>query len=132
MHSPRAQHLRRVGLPMLAVALVAAAALVAVARAAENNGYVVHTIVSNVPNAADHLDPTLQNGWGLDSGPTSPWWVADNGTDRSTLYTAGGTINPLVVTVDGDPTGLVFNTGAKTVKGPVPARVCQSRGRSNS
>ena len=72
MHSPRAQHLRRVGLPMLAVALVAAAALVAVARAAENNGYVVHTIVSNVPNAADHLDPTLQNGWGLDSGPTTP------------------------------------------------------------
>ena len=126
MHSPRARHRLRIGLPALAVAVVAAAALVAVATAADDNSYVVHNIVSNVPMAADKTDPNLVNGWGLDSGPTSPWWVADNGTDRSTLYTAGGTINPLVVTVDGGPTGLVFNSGATTsffvTKGTVSRR----------
>jgi len=110
MHSPRT----RIGLPVLAVAILAAAALVAVAPAAEDNAYVVHNIISNVPGAADHPDANLENGWGLDAGPTSPWWVADNGTDRSTLYTAGGTIVPLVVTVDGGPTGLVFNSGLAT------------------
>jgi uncharacterized protein (TIGR03118 family) len=114
MHSPRAPHRLRIGLPALAVAVVAAAALVAVAPAAEDNSYVVHNIVSNIPGVADQTDANLENGWGLDSGPTTPWWVADNGTDRSTLYTAGGAILPLVVTVDGGPTGLVFNSGAAT------------------
>jgi len=111
---------------VLAVAILAAAALVAVAPAAEDNAYVVHHIVSNVSGAADHQDANLVNGWGLDAGPTTPWWVADNGTDRSTLYTAGGTIVPLVVTVDGGPTGLVFNSGASTsffvTKGAVSRR----------
>src|SRR5581483_4282704 len=50
-------------------------------------------------------------------GPTSPVWVADNGTGVSTLYTGAGSIVPLVVTVPGPagaegpsaPTGIVFN-----------------------
>jgi uncharacterized protein (TIGR03118 family) len=101
-------------LGLLAVAVLVAAAFAARSTAAEENAYTVHEIVSNVPGAADTLDPNLQNGWGLDAGPTTPWWVADNGTDKSTLYTAGGTVVPLVVTVPGGPTGLVFNTGAST------------------
>jgi uncharacterized protein (TIGR03118 family) len=112
----RRRHLNRARAAPLAVAvaLVAAVVLAAGSSAAEDNAYVVHAIVSNVAGAADHQDSNLVNGWGLDAGPTSPWWVADNGTDRSTLYTAGGTIVPLVVTVDGGPTGLVFNSGAST------------------
>ena len=31
-------------------------------------------------------DPSLVNAWGLAFGPTTPAWVADNGTDVSTLY----------------------------------------------
>jgi uncharacterized protein (TIGR03118 family) len=39
--------------------------------------------------------------------------VADNGTDKSTLYNGNtGAIVPLVVQVDGGPTGIVFNSGA--------------------
>jgi uncharacterized protein (TIGR03118 family) len=107
----RRPHLNQARAAALAVAVLAAVVLAAGSSAAEDNAYVVHRIISNVPGAADHQDPNLVNGWGLDAGPTSPWWVADNGTDRSTLYTAGGTINPLVVTVGGGPTGLVFNSG---------------------
>ena len=53
---------------------------------AARGGYQVHNLVSNLPGVADHVDPNLVNAWGLAAGPTSPWWVADNGTDLSTLY----------------------------------------------
>jgi len=42
----------------------------------------------------------------------TPWWVADNQTDLSTLYNASGTPLPLVVNVPGAPTGLVFHRDA--------------------
>jgi uncharacterized protein (TIGR03118 family) len=69
-----------------------------------------------VPGRALHTDSDLVNGWGIVAGPTTPWWVADNGTHRSTLYTgAGDKITAVVVDVAGadsqpaDPTGIVFN-----------------------
>ncbi|MDA0167448.1 TIGR03118 family protein, partial [Solirubrobacter ginsenosidimutans] len=58
---------------------------------------------------ADNVDPNLVNAWGLAAGPTSPWWVSDNGSDRSTLYNPAGTPLRLVVSVPGAPTGTVFN-----------------------
>lgn len=57
-------------------------------------------------------DADLVNPWGLTSSPTSPWWVADNGTGLSTLYTADGTkVTGIVAQVGGKPTGAVFNIG---------------------
>ncbi len=67
--------------------------------------------------------PNLVNSWGLVHSPTSPWWVADNGNDVSTLYNGNGTpvnplggSSPLVVNIPapgggpgGTPTGIVFN-----------------------
>src|SRR5437867_68799 len=78
------------------------------ASAASDNSYSVHPLTSNVTGAAAHLDPNLENGWGLTAGPTTPWWVSDNGTDKSTLYTADGTPQSRVVNVPGGPTGAVF------------------------
>jgi uncharacterized protein (TIGR03118 family) len=78
------------------------------ASAASDNSYSVHALTSNVPGAAAHLDPNLENGWGLTAGPTTPWWVSDNGTDKSTLYRADGTPQALVVNVPTRPTGTVF------------------------
>src|SRR6266699_6492770 len=93
-----------------AVTILTAAALVAPASAAENS-YTVTNLVSDVPGRAAHLDPTLVNAWGLTSLPTSPWWVADNGTNVSTLYRADGTKVPLTVQVPNAPTGAVSNAG---------------------
>lgn len=74
------------------------------------NKYVVTNLVSDTTSVpALFTDPNLVNGWGLAAGPTTPWWVADNGTDKSTLYDASGTIVPRVFSVPGGPTGLVFN-----------------------
>ena len=100
-----------------ALALVASLGLliaVAVPAAARNinaqNLYTVHNLQSDVPGAAAATDPDLVNGWGLVASPTSPWWVADEGTSKSTLYNGNtGAKLGLVVTVPGGPTGTVFN-----------------------
>ena len=75
-------------------------------------------LVADTPGAAELTDPNLVNAWGLAFGPTTPAWVADNGTDVSTLYrgatdmTPAPSIVPLVVSIpQGAPTGAVFNGG---------------------
>jgi hypothetical protein len=94
------------GLAIAAGVLVAALPI----RAAEDNAYSVHALVSDVSGAAPTTDPNLVNPWGLTASSSSPWWVANNGTDTSTLYNGNtGAIVPLVVQVDGGPTGIVFN-----------------------
>ena len=106
----------RVSILVVALVLaVFAASALAATSATTDNAFVVHNLVSDVPGVADHTDPNLVNAWGLDALPTSPWWVADNGTDYSTLYQADGTPVSLVVQVPAAPTGLVANPGASFV-----------------
>src|SRR3989442_15287539 len=100
----------------LAVAVLAASALVGATAAAEENAYVVHNLVSDVPGLADRVDPNLVNAWGLTALATSPWWVADNGTSVSTLYRADGSQVPLVVQVASAPTGAASNAGTSFVR----------------
>ncbi len=99
---------------VVAVTMLIVGGLVAPASAAENS-YTVTNLVSDVPGLAAHVDPTLVNAWGLTSLPTSPWWVADNGTNVSTLYRADGTKVPLTVQVPNAPTGAVSNSGSHFV-----------------
>ena len=63
-------------------------------------------------------DPNLVNPWGISRGSATPWWVSNNGTGTSTLYTGTGSAVPLVVTIPpssvnkgkpGTPTGQIFN-----------------------
>jgi uncharacterized protein (TIGR03118 family) len=93
------------------VVLAGAAAAAAATAPAPGNVFVHHNLVSDVPGRADHTDPNLVNAWGLAALPTSPWWVADNEPNVSTIYGADGTPYPLVVQVPGHPTGLVANAG---------------------
>src|SRR6266581_7311545 len=94
------------------------------ANAQGNNGFYQQTnLVSDLPNIAAHQDANLVNPWGLSHGPTTPWWVSDNGTGKSTLYNGQGQAfplaSPLVVTIPppagspagttAAPTGNVFN-----------------------
>jgi uncharacterized protein (TIGR03118 family) len=99
---------------LLRLALVAAVSTLTLAAAAPlsaappDGSYTVTPLVSTVPGRAAVTDPHLVNAWGLARSNTSPWWVADNGTDLSTLYNSAGAIQSLVVRVDGGPTGAVF------------------------
>jgi uncharacterized protein (TIGR03118 family) len=88
-------------------------------------------LVSNGAVPAVTIDPNLVNPWGLARSPTSPFWVADNGTGVSTLYNGAGTKISLTVTVPpppgstgpSAPTGVVFNgnSGSFQVGGTTPA-----------
>ena len=103
------------GLGVVLLTAIAIGALGAAApRASEEEGnvYVVHNLVSDQPGVADHMDSHLVNGWGLTRLATSPWWVANNETNTSTLYNGSGTPLALVVSVPGHPTGAVANAGA--------------------
>jgi uncharacterized protein (TIGR03118 family) len=103
--------MRRVAVALVVLCAVIAATGTATAET-PRNVYEVTNLVSDVPGQALQVDPNLVNAWGLAAGPATPWWVADNGTDVSTLYTGTGDVLPLVVKVAGAPTGLVFNGGS--------------------
>src|SRR5436309_15937507 len=106
------------------VAIAAAAAAVALlaaagASAAPQNSYTVTKLVSDQAGVAANQDTSLVNAWGLTARPTSPWWVSDNQTNVSTLYTADGTkasISPTVpeVQVPDATTGAVANAPGST------------------
>src|SRR4051812_31836174 len=104
------------------LALVAVAGLVLAAPALGHDRggrdlgrYTQRDLVADVPGAAELADSSLVNAWGLAFGPTTPAWVADNGTDVSTLYSGAVGATPvakvpLTVSIPGGaPTGAVFN-----------------------
>src|SRR5207249_4106427 len=67
---------------LVAAALVGLTLLVAgPSSAAEANVYTATNLVSNGAVPAKFTDTDLVNAWGLVAGPTTPFWVADNGTD---------------------------------------------------
>lgn len=66
-------------------------------------------------------DPNLVNSWGITATATSPWWVADNATNVSTLYDGTGVPRALVVAVPGGPTGIVSNGSSSFVVRNGPA-----------
>jgi uncharacterized protein (TIGR03118 family) len=107
--------LGRVWLLAAAFAVSVAGVAVGVSAAATQNSYLVHNLVSDQAGVADQMDANLVNAWGLAALPTSPWWVADNGMNVSTLYTADGTPQSLVVSVPNAPTGLVANSSSSFV-----------------
>lgn len=105
---------------LVSVALCAAIAAVLTAGAAPaappGGSYTVTPLVSDGFLAtANPPDTHLVNAWGLVAGPTTPWWVADNGADLSTLYTGTGSKVGLEVSVPGAPTGAVWNGSSSFV-----------------
>lgn len=80
-------------------------------------------LVSDLPGMAPVTDHNLVNPWGLSRSGSSPWWVSDNNSGFSTLYTGAGAIIPIngtgTVTIPppknapagttATPTGTVFN-----------------------
>ncbi|MEI6069418.1 MAG: TIGR03118 family protein [Methylococcaceae bacterium] len=75
-------------------------------------------------NHAKIPDGALKNVWGISYGPTSPFWVSDNGTGVSTLYNVNPLTNAtsklgLTVSIpgNGSVTGQVFNGNSAAFKG---------------
>jgi uncharacterized protein (TIGR03118 family) len=110
----------------IAAAATLAAGLGAAPAGARTSAYRQINLVSDQPGHAPLIDAGLVNAWGLaaspgtNATPGSPLWVADNGSDLSTLYAAGPanrsvTKVPLIVSVTGAaPTGAVFNSDSSS------------------
>jgi uncharacterized protein (TIGR03118 family) len=76
--------------------------------------YVQTNLVSDIPGFASITDSSLNNPWGISHSATSPFWISDQGTNVSTLYTvAGGTVskNALTVSIPTTPSGPQGPTG---------------------
>lgn len=94
--------------PTLAFALLGSPAF--------SQSYTQTTLVSNVSDGAPTTDPGMVNAWGIARRTNSPWWVSDNRTGLSTVYTGNGTKLGITVTVPaaktgmtGSPTGIISN-----------------------
>src|SRR5262249_38736757 len=121
----------------LATALVAVfISYLGAPAAVKAGGYIETDLVSNRPGAVIQ-DLKLVNGGGRVAGPTTPYWVSENGTGVATRYagpSGGLTVskNPLELSIptcddlsghSGTPTGVVFNstTGFVISKGSASA-----------
>ena len=89
--------------------------------------YVQENLVSDQEGVALTQDPDLVNAWGVSFNSSSPFWVSDNGTGKSTLYAVtndtSGVLHVvkqgLIVQIpgEGNVTGQAFNstgTGFRT------------------
>ena len=61
--------------------------------------YQLKNLVSNQIGGAAHVDPLLVNAWGLAYGPGGPFWISDQGSGWSTLYTGQGVAKSLQVVI---------------------------------
>jgi uncharacterized protein (TIGR03118 family) len=95
----------------IVLALAAAAvAAVFLLLPREGDAYAVQPLVSDVRGAPTH-DRALVNGWGLAASETGPWWMTSEARGVSPLYAGDGRKQALTVTVEGGPTGVVYNGG---------------------
>ena len=82
------------------------------------SAYSMSRLVSDGAVPAATTDAHLINPWGIVIAPNAPVWVANNGTQTSTLYDGTGLAQSLVVNIPAglngaaNPTGIVFNAGS--------------------
>jgi uncharacterized protein (TIGR03118 family) len=91
-------------------------------RCVLSTGLVQTNLVSDIQGLAQTTDANLINPWGLTAAPGGPFWVSNNNSGTSTLYSGQGTKIPLTVTIPtntittpptlGSPSGTVANTFA--------------------
>ena len=93
------QPTRQAALPTWTQAAVLFVALASTLGAANN--YLVHNLVSDLPDVADHVDKNLLNPWGNGFSGGSPFWIGNNGTGTSTLYDGEGNAISLIVNIPG-------------------------------
>jgi uncharacterized protein (TIGR03118 family) len=85
------------------------------------SAYAMSKLVSNGQVAASLTDTNLINPWGIAFGPGAPAWVANNGTQTSTVYNGIGQTQLAAVTIpagingDANPTGVVYNGSSEFV-----------------
>jgi uncharacterized protein (TIGR03118 family) len=87
------------------LALMIVTLFLAVGAARAGDAYVQTNLVSNTPGLAPVTDPNLQGAWGMSFTTNSPFWISNQASGTSTLYSVSPTnptsasIVPLVVPI---------------------------------
>jgi uncharacterized protein (TIGR03118 family) len=100
------------------IALLGATSLLPAAMPAQAAGYKQTNLVADEAGRALATDPNLINPWGVAFVPSGAFWISDNGSGHSTLYSGTGAVIPAVFnvpapagqTTPASPTGIVINT----------------------
>jgi len=102
--------------------LIAATILALALSVISATAFAQYAATTLVKNTGKKGDKQLINPWGLAYGPTSYFWLSDDGSGLSTLYDGLGNKQSLVVTIPsasgsglGTPTGIVYK-GAQEFK----------------
>jgi len=110
---------------LLSATLATLACVPSIAKADWNDAgrhYQQINLVSDLPGVAQVQDTNLVNAWGISFHATFPFWVSDNATGKTTLYSVTNDASgfphaetvPLVVSIPGagNVTGQVANNSA--------------------
>jgi uncharacterized protein (TIGR03118 family) len=87
----------------------------ATAQRIQSVGLTDAALVSDGVIAAAHTDSNLLNAWGVAAAPGGPFWIADNNSNKATIYDGNGVPQSPVVSIPAgingpaNPTGQVFN-----------------------
>jgi len=109
-------HLRRI-MPVVSVGL---GLLLSTANTASPAPFVQTDLVSDIPGLATITEPTLVNPWGVSRTTTSPFWISDQGTNTTNLWSVTGPTTVTKVTAVNPPTGNIAipTLGAGPAQGP--------------
>ncbi len=98
------------------IALTMSLGLVLMFSSLASAQYTQTNLTANQSGVATYTDPLLLNPWGLAYAPSGPFWVSDEDSGWSTLYTGTGEPQSTQViipsangTSPGTPTGIVYN-----------------------
>jgi uncharacterized protein (TIGR03118 family) len=109
-------HLHRV-MPVVSVGL---GLLLSTANTASSAPFVQTDLVSDIPGLATITDSSLVNPWGVSRTTTSPFWISDQGTNLTNLWSVTGPTTVAKVTAVNPPTGgnIAIPTTASGPQGP--------------
>lgn len=95
------RHLHRT----MSAVLVGLGLLVSTADMASPAPFVQTNLVSDIPGLATITEPTLVNPWGISHTATSPFWISDQGTNFTNLWSVTGPTTVTKMTAVNPPTG---------------------------
>jgi uncharacterized protein (TIGR03118 family) len=90
------------------------------AGAGQSLAYVQTNLVSDIPGLATITDASLVNPWGVSRTTTSPFWISDQGTNLTNLWSVTGPTTVAKMTAVNPPTGNIAipTLGTGPAQGP--------------
>ena len=105
---------------ILPVSFIALGLSVSISGAPSAAPYVQTDLVSDLAGLATITEPTLVNPCGISHSAASPFWISDQGTNFTNLWSVTGQTNVTKVTAVNPPTGNIAipTSGSGPAQGP--------------